>query len=618
MKKLLIIPLLCFISTVMAQQMSLQHLLDSLEVIIKKEKIPGISLALVHKDSVIYAGGVGYANIEREEPVNADHLFRIGSVSKTFTSLAIMRLIEQGKFSLDSKLKDIAPEIPFTNRWEETHPVRVVNLLEHTTGFDDMHFKDMKNYMVSRMDAINEVLAQKNSLYTRWRPGTRSSYSNPGYTILGYLISKYSGMDYREFIEQEVLEPLHMHNTTFVYMHNNGFATGYYLDGTRHKVAEAVMINGEAAGAISSSATDMARFVKFFLHEGNVLGEQVYDSEILNEMERSHSSLASQQGLHFGYGLALYSKPRSASADGVKTRFLGHDGGIMGFVTDMGFNKELGVGYYISNNAEKGNTTLVRLITSFLIGDHQPDLPQPVSLDGEKVKAWEGFYRFENSRNQVMSFLDRLMETTTIKFKNDTLVVSPLTGDKQKLVAVGDMKFRRVDRDYATTVLLQDGDRKVAMLGDTYFYQSSAFSTWLLRILMLLWMAVGFSLVIAFVVWLIMWLTKNIHFEDFRIRALPALAFISFAFAFFCFIDLTQLKNITTSAHLNWRTVGIFMGTLLLAVFSVLGAWLVLKHSKNYKSSVLRIYLITSCALMLFATLYFGLYDWIGLRIWAY
>ncbi|HMQ00677.1 MAG TPA: serine hydrolase domain-containing protein, partial [Cyclobacteriaceae bacterium] len=174
MKKVFLV-LLVLLSSPMAfaQQLSLQELLDSLQVIITKEKIPGISLALVHKDSIIFAGGVGYANLEKQEPVNADHLFRIGSVSKTFTSLAIMRLIEQGKFSLNSKLRDIALEINFRNDWEDTHPIRVINLLEHTTGFDDMHFKDMKNYTSIRRDAMSEVRAQQNSLYTRWRPGTR-------------------------------------------------------------------------------------------------------------------------------------------------------------------------------------------------------------------------------------------------------------------------------------------------------------------------------------------------------------------------------------------------------------------------------------------------------------
>ena len=619
MKKVFLV-LLVLLSSPMAfaQQLSLQELLDSLQVIITKEKIPGISLALVHKDSIIFAGGVGYANLEKQEPVNADHLFRIGSVSKTFTSLAIMRLIEQGKFSLNSKLRDIALEINFRNDWEDTHPIRVINLLEHTTGFDDMHFKDMKNYTSIRRDAMSEVRAQQNSLYTRWRPGTRSSYSNPGYTILGYLISKYSGMDYRDFIEQEVLEPLHMHNTTFDYRHDNGFATGYYLDGTQHKIADPVLINGEAAGAISASATDMARFVKFFLQHGDVMGEQLFDAEVLHTMSRSHSSLASQAGLQNGYGLALYSKPRAANADGVKTRFVGHDGGIMGFVTDMGFNKELGLGYYLSNNGEKGNTTLTRLVVSFLIGHHQPELPQPVSVDAEKLKTWEGFYRLENSRNQVMAFLDRLLESATVKFENDTLIVNAFTGDKQKYVALADMKFRRVDRDYASLVFLTDGDRKVMMSGDTYLYRDSAFMNWLLRIVMLLWVLVGLSLVIALLVWLIMWLTKNISFKDFRVRALPALAFISFAFALFCFIDLTQLKNITTSNDVNWRTAGIFLGTLLLAVFAVLGIWQIMRHLRNYKSTALKIYLLVSATLMLMATLYFGLYDWIGLKVWTY
>ena len=618
MKKVFVMLYILVASQTNAQQLSLDQLLDSLEIIIKKEKIPGISLALVHKDSIIYQGGIGYANLERDERVNADHLFRIGSVSKTFTSLAIMRLIEQGKFSLDSKLRDIAPEVPFKNRWEETHPIRVINLLEHTTGFDDMHFKDMKNYTGERKYNLDEIISQQNSLYTRWKPSTRMSYSNPGYTILGHLITKYSGMDYRDYIAKEIFEPLHMHNSTFDYQLEPGFSWGYYLDGTTHAIAEPVMINGESAGAISSSAVDMARFIKFFLNNGVVDEAQVFAADVLELMEQSQSSLSAQAGYRHGYGLALYTKPRSIHADSIKTRFVGHDGGIMGFVTDFGYNKELAVGYYVSNNAEKANTTVVRLITSFLIGDYKPELPKVASIDNESLKSWEGFYLAENSRNQIMKFLDKLTVTSSMKIEGDNLIVKAFAESPTKYVAVDDQHFRRTDRDYASLTFLNDDGRKVMMLGDTYYYQSSALYVWTLRLLMLLWIAFGISMVIALIVWLIMLLTKNISLADFKVRIWPGLAFMSFCFAFFCFIDLTQLKNITTSAFINWRTLGVFLGTLLFGICSIVGIWMLVKHYKNYKSRALKIYLFTSCALMLFAVIYFGANEWIGLRLWAY
>jgi CubicO group peptidase (beta-lactamase class C family) len=618
MKKIILLPLIFFVLTCSAQKISLEQLLDSLEIIIQKEKIPGISLALVHKDSIIFHGGVGYAKLQDQEKVNADHLFRIGSVSKTFTSLAIMRLIERGKFSLDSKLKDIAPEIPFINQWEETHPVRVINLLEHTTGFDDMHFKDMKNYTGSKMHALDEVLSQKNSLYTRWRPSTRMSYSNPGYTILGYLITKYSGVDYRDFIAQEVLEPLHMHNSGFDYYMEPGYATGYYLDGTVHAIAEPLMINGEAAGAISSCAMDMARFIKFFLNNGRVEEQQIFASETLNQMKRSQSALGSQAGLYHGYGLALYTKPKSAHKKNISTRFIGHDGGIMGFVSDFGFNDDLGVGYFISNNAEKGNATIARLVTAFLIDNYEPELPQVIKIDQKALSEFQGFYRAENSRNQIMAFLDQLTVTATMQLKEDTLSIKAFAENAKKYVALSDRHFREIKRDYATVTFLHDGNKKVMMLGDTYYYQSSALYVWTLRVLMLLWITLGISMVIALIVWLIMWLTKNISLADFKVRIWPGLAFFSFCFAFFCFIDLTQLKNITTAAFINWRTLGVFLGTLLFAVFSVVGVWMLYKYHKNYKSKSLKIYLFASCALMLFAAIYFGVNDWIGLRMWAY
>lgn len=108
---------------------SLKATVDSL---LKEDEIPGASIALVHKDSVIWSGGVGYANYEKKIPATADQLFRVGSVSKTFVALGVMQLVEEGKLSLDDKVQELVPEIEITNPWRETNPVRIKHLLEHT------------------------------------------------------------------------------------------------------------------------------------------------------------------------------------------------------------------------------------------------------------------------------------------------------------------------------------------------------------------------------------------------------------------------------------------------------------------------------------------------------
>src|ERR1700733_5279904 len=117
---------------------SIQQLDRQLGDAFRQGKIPGASGAIVENGKITLAKGYGYADVAKRIPATADTPFRAGSISKSFTSIAIMTLVEQHKLSLDDKLTDFAPEVHFVNPWEATNPVRLANLLEHTTGWPDI------------------------------------------------------------------------------------------------------------------------------------------------------------------------------------------------------------------------------------------------------------------------------------------------------------------------------------------------------------------------------------------------------------------------------------------------------------------------------------------------
>ena len=116
---------------------SIDELKKSAAKVLSKYHIPGVGIALVSKDKVLWAGGVGKADLASGKDVDADTMFRIGSITKGFVALSILQLQAQGKVSLDSKLAEVAPEVPVLNPWEKTDPITVANLLEHTASFDD-------------------------------------------------------------------------------------------------------------------------------------------------------------------------------------------------------------------------------------------------------------------------------------------------------------------------------------------------------------------------------------------------------------------------------------------------------------------------------------------------
>ena len=110
--------------------------------ILEETGAPGMIGAIVYGDEMIWQGALGVANREFERPVTPDTLFRVGSISKTMVSLSILKLVEQGQIDLDDLVSDLAPEAGVENSWEGSNPVKLVHTLEHTAGFDEIHFRD--------------------------------------------------------------------------------------------------------------------------------------------------------------------------------------------------------------------------------------------------------------------------------------------------------------------------------------------------------------------------------------------------------------------------------------------------------------------------------------------
>lgn len=165
---------------------TIEELQKAARAILEKHKVPGAGLTLVARDRVVWAGGVGKADVAANREVTADTLFRVGSISKTFIALALVKLQEEGRLDLNAKLAEIAPEVRIENPWESTHPVRVVHLLEHSAGFDDMQFNEVYNLDDQVDIPLGEVFARfPKPQRVRWVPGSRPAYSNPGYALAG-------------------------------------------------------------------------------------------------------------------------------------------------------------------------------------------------------------------------------------------------------------------------------------------------------------------------------------------------------------------------------------------------------------------------------------------------
>ncbi|HEC41669.1 MAG TPA: class A beta-lactamase-related serine hydrolase [Bacteroides sp.] len=186
---------------------------------LKRYKIKGASVAVTKEGRLVYAKGFGYANEESEELVDPNHVFRLASVSKLVTSIAVMRLEEEGKLSLDEKV--FGPEgilndsLYLKYRDPRIESITVRHLLVHRAGWSRYYGDPMfmphvvaRNMHVELPVKSEDVIRYALTRKLNYKPGTRYSYSNLGYSILGEIIEKLTGMDYEDYVQLSLLQPL--------------------------------------------------------------------------------------------------------------------------------------------------------------------------------------------------------------------------------------------------------------------------------------------------------------------------------------------------------------------------------------------------------------------------
>jgi len=175
--------------------------------------IPGLSIGVIKNDSIIYTKGYGVISINNQKPVTENSIFHTASVSKIFTALAVMQLIEQEQLSLDDKLKTLIPELQYDSKGMEN--VSVKTLLNHTSGIPDISNYHWSNNNQSDSSLKAYILSENIKLVSE--PGEKYAYSNLGYDILGYIVEKVSGVTFEDYVKTNILLPSGMLQSDYRY-----------------------------------------------------------------------------------------------------------------------------------------------------------------------------------------------------------------------------------------------------------------------------------------------------------------------------------------------------------------------------------------------------------------
>ena len=282
------------------------------------------SVLVAEKGKVIYKKGFGLADMEWNIPNQSDTKHRLGSITKQFTAMLIIQLVEQGKLKLDVPISTYLPDYPKKNG----DIITIHHLLTHSSGIPNMtsfpgFVKDVMRKSYSPAQLVN--ISADSTL--QFKPGERFAYSNSGYLLLGYIIEKVTGKSYEQVLQENIFTPLKMNNTG--YDHHGTLlknrASGYEKNGRSYVNANFIdMSVPHAAGALYSTVEDL------YLWDQALYGNQLLRKENMDLLFTKHMPSG---GGHYGYGWNIGEMPLGNTAERIGT--IGHGGGINGFNTQL-------------------------------------------------------------------------------------------------------------------------------------------------------------------------------------------------------------------------------------------------------------------------------------------
>ena len=613
--KILLIAL--FLSTYSLQsqqskpQMSLQNLTDSIQKIVQAEHITGLMLGITIRDSVLFSGGFGFADLATKRKVDDKTLFRMGSNTKMFVALGILKLQAEGKLSIYGELKQMAPELPIENLWHTKHPVRVLHLLEHSSGFDDMKVNRMYSLEKRETTGKAAVLFHAPSLVCRWPPGERHAYSNPNYAVLAYLIEKITNKPYGQYLTETILNPLGMKNSNFNTFSRLPNDTKEYLfrNGKTELVPSVTLVSG-AAGSLWSNAEDMLKLLQMYLRNG----QPIFDEKTIDEMETPHSWLGAKEGLKSGYALGNY-----YSHFYNKYGFRGHSGLTGTCYSTCIYNRELGVGYVLASNSNNPNSKIEELIATFLEQNKTPQKLVNQPLDKKAIAPYLGFYQFDSPRNEIAKLMDKFLIASQIYEENDTLVMKTLWGEKTKLLQAAPLVFRREGMNTPTIAFVKNAEGKNSLsMAGVYFEQSSYAWGLFWRGALLFMLALVLLSGVFAVGSLIGALLKKTTFQAVLPRFLPITATALLGFSMSKLIEKQQLSYALYKLNdINSETLLIFGGTTFFGLSGIVCVYLAMQvFIKNQSPWSIRFWSLAYLSMAVLA-LVLGMNGLFGLRTWA-
>ena len=311
--------------------------------------LPGLAISIVYDQELVWAKGFGVRDLSTHAPMETSTIFRIASITKTFTSTAIMQLRDAGKLRLDDPITTYLPWFHIQDCFPDSPPITIRHLLTHTSGLPrEAAFPYWTDHHFPTVEQIKEALPNQQTIFAR---ETHYKYSNLGMALLGYIVEVVSGESYATYIQDHIFIPLQMTSSSVKLpaAHRSKLTTGYGIrkpDGTR-EISPFTDAKGLTPAAnISSTVLDLAKFAMLqFLQSQQVSGKQILKASTLREMQRVHwlkPNWTSGRGL----GFSVWKEEERT--------FVGHGGWVAGNRTQLLFCPDEKIAVIVMTNADDG------------------------------------------------------------------------------------------------------------------------------------------------------------------------------------------------------------------------------------------------------------------------
>ena len=373
-----------------------EKLSDAIEYEIKDKNLNAISIAIIKQNDFFWADGFGFIDKEKKIKANENTIYRVGSVSKLFTDIAIMKKRESGDIDIDLPIQNYLPKFNPKNIFNN-EPITLRQLMSHRAGI--LREPAYGNYFADNETSLEKTVESVSNSSLIHPPGTITKYSNAGIAVVGYTLEKIFQKPYLEFMQENILNPLNMNASSFEFKNsmslNLAEATMWSYDGRSFK-APRFELGMVPAGSLYSSVTDLAKFVNMIFSDGSVNGEKFVNPNTLKEMFTPQFTDSEVSGYGIGFRVSKHNDYKMIS----------HGGAIYGYSTQLSALLEPKIGVVVASSVDISNS-ITRKISSYALDlliakEKKLKLPEYVKTKSIEKEIEENLIGdYENEANRI-------------------------------------------------------------------------------------------------------------------------------------------------------------------------------------------------------------------------